>query len=118
MGGKRSLTEADASTASHGAEWDGGPPKKRHKTRKQKHKQNPDALNWVKKRARTIDRRLKAGADDLPGGVTSKLQRELAAHSERIQAADDKKQRQKMIKRYHMVRFFGAYPPSYPPLAL
>ena len=116
MAGKRSHSEIEASAPSQRTEWD-GPPNKRFKKKKQ-HKTKPDSLNWIRKRARTIDRKLQKSEENLPGDVSVKLQRELAAHNERITQAGDKKQRQKMIKRYHMVRFFGAYPPSYPPLAL
>ena len=111
MAGKRSHSEMEASAPPQSSEWD-GPPKKRHK--KKKHKTKPDSLNWIRKRARTIDRKLQRSQDNLPGDVSVKLQRELAAHSERITQADDKKQRQKMIKRYHMVRFFGTSPPPDP----
>ncbi|KAL2256341.1 hypothetical protein VTK26DRAFT_1817 [Humicola hyalothermophila] len=65
-----------------------------------------DGLSAIKKRARAIERLL--GRDNLkiPADKQKELERELAAHKQRIEDAKAKKERSKMIKKYHMVRFF------------
>ncbi|XXG96588.1 hypothetical protein Hte_002876 [Hypoxylon texense] len=68
-------------------------------------KVKPDNLNWVKKRARTIERRFKTG-HNIPANVQNELERELAHHQQKITELADEKKRKTMIKKYHMVRFF------------
>ena len=63
-------------------------------------------LNWVKKRARTIERRFKTG-QNMPANIQNDLERELAHHQQKIEEIADEKRRKQMIKKYHMVRFFG-----------
>ena len=46
-------------------------------------------------------------ADDLPADVRIEDERALAAYEQELAAADAEKTKQKMIKKYHMVRFFG-----------
>jgi hypothetical protein len=74
-----------------------------------------DNINWVKKRARNIERLLQKKQEEdgaaLPANKRVELERELAAHRQRIAAHRDHKSRSKMISRYHMVRFFGRNPP-------
>ncbi len=69
-----------------------------------------DSLNAIKKRARTIERLLARDNVKLPANKQKDLERELAAHRLRIEDARMKKDRSKMIQKYHMVRFFGASP--------
>lgn len=69
-----------------------------------------DSLNAIKKRARTIERLLARDNLKLPANKQKDLERELAAHRLRIEDARTKKDRSKMIQKYHMVRFFGASP--------
>ncbi|KAL1836007.1 hypothetical protein VTJ49DRAFT_5699 [Mycothermus thermophilus] len=69
-----------------------------------------ESINAIKKRARAIERLL--ARDDakedgkLPANKRIELERELAAHKQRIEDAHVKKERSKMISKYHMVRFF------------
>jgi hypothetical protein len=80
----------------------------KHKRNKGAAKVKPTSLNWTKKRARTIERRLKR-EDSLPAGVKIELERELDHHKQKIDELADEKMRSKMIQRYHMVRFFGEH---------
>lgn len=110
MGSKRTFGEVDGSAQ---PEWSdqAGPAKKKYKKNK-KHKAKPGSLNWVKKRARTIERRFQKDKDAIPANVQKDLERELVSHNRKINEEKDKKQRNKMIKKYHMVRFFGTYGPG------
>ncbi|KAL2130407.1 hypothetical protein VTI74DRAFT_6516 [Chaetomium olivicolor] len=65
-----------------------------------------DSLNAIKKRARAIERLLARDNLKLPANKQNELERELAAHKQRIEDAHHKKERSKMIQKYHMVRFF------------
>lgn len=76
-----------------------GPPK----IRKQMH---ASSVNAVKKRIRDVTRLL-SRSEDLPADVRLDNERALAAYQQELAAADEEKIRQKMIKKYHMVRFFG-----------
>lgn len=76
-----------------------GPPK----IRKQVH---ASSVNAVKKRIRDVTRLLSRG-DDLPADVRLENERALAAYKQELAEADEEKVRQRMIKKYHMVRFFG-----------
>ncbi|KAK8055440.1 hypothetical protein PG993_000667 [Apiospora rasikravindrae] len=80
-------------------------PKRRKNTNGKVVKARPDNLNWVKKRARTIERQFRTG-QNLPADKKNDLERELAHHKQKIQEATGGKQRKQMIKKYHMVRFF------------
>ena len=64
------------------------------------------SVNAVKKRIRDVTRRLER-AQDLPANVRVEDERALVAYQQELAAAEAEKQRQKMIKKYHMVRFFG-----------
>lgn len=102
MGSKRPYSAVD-STASEGRF-------SQHKKRKNNktYEVKDNSINSAKKRARTIERRLNKG-DDLPADVQQKLEREMAALQRRVEEVQGKKLRQKMIGKYHMVRFFGKY---------
>jgi hypothetical protein len=60
----------------------------------------------IRYRARSI-RRLLDRDQGLPANVRNDMQRELAAHDEKLSERDLQLLRSKMISRYHMVRFFG-----------
>ncbi|KFZ12264.1 hypothetical protein V502_07183 [Pseudogymnoascus sp. VKM F-4520 (FW-2644)] len=75
-----------------------GPPK----IRKQVH---ASSVNAVKKRIRDVTRLL-SRSEDLPADVRLENERALAAYQQELNAADEEKTRQRMIKKYHMVRFF------------
>lgn len=76
-----------------------GPPQ----IRKQVH---ASSVNAVKKRIRDVTRLL-SRAEDLPADVRLENERALAAYKQELAEADEEKVRQRMIKKYHMVRFFG-----------
>ncbi|KAK0630731.1 hypothetical protein B0T17DRAFT_507175 [Bombardia bombarda] len=63
-------------------------------------------MSWVKKRARDIERRFEHDVAKVPANVKKDLERELAAHKQRIADDRNRKLRSKMIGKYHMVRFF------------
>ncbi|KAI0883598.1 uncharacterized protein GGS22DRAFT_33552 [Annulohypoxylon maeteangense] len=106
MGSKRKFSEFHAESSGN-AEARGhnsgshGPKRSNHK----KAKTNPNNINWVKKRARTIERRFKTG-QNMPANIQNDLERELAHHQQKIEDAADEKKRKAMITKYHMVRFF------------
>jgi hypothetical protein len=66
------------------------------------------SVNAIKKRMRDVRRRLER-ADGLPANVRDEDERALAAYEQELAEADAEKMRQKMIKKYHMVRFFGMH---------
>jgi hypothetical protein len=68
------------------------------------------SVNAIKKRIRDVKRRLER-SQNLPATIRMEDERALAAYEQELTAADEEKTRQKMIKKYHMVRFFGK---SYP----
>ncbi|KAI0841779.1 hypothetical protein F5Y06DRAFT_260406 [Hypoxylon sp. FL0890] len=109
MGSKRKFAEFDAESSEKGAtrEYIPGfhPPKKPNKKIPKKGKVKPGNINWIKKRARTIERRFNTGRP-MPADVQNDLERELAHHRQKIEEAADEKKRKTMIKKYHMVRFF------------
>ncbi|KAI1374584.1 hypothetical protein F4677DRAFT_425517 [Hypoxylon crocopeplum] len=108
MSSKRRFSEfkADSSEQGEAREHIPGfhPPKKSKKNPK-KGKVKPSSINWVKKRARTIERRFKTG-QNIPANIQNDLERELAHHQQTIAEAAEDKKRKAMIKKYHMVRFF------------
>ncbi|OTA91595.1 hypothetical protein M434DRAFT_397112 [Hypoxylon sp. CO27-5] len=109
MGSKRKFSEVDSDPSEKGAKRElipgFHPPKKPNKKNPKKGKVKPGNINWIKKRARTIERRFKTG-QNMPANVQNDLERELAHHLQKIEEAADEKKRKTMIKKYHMVRFF------------
>jgi hypothetical protein len=106
MGTKRSFSEVESSNPGdhHGAK------EHRHRDKKpqfKKLKRKEENINWVKKRARTIERLFQRDNAKLPANVQKDLERELAAHKQRIEDEKFRKRRSDMIGKYHMVRFFG-----------
>ncbi|CAK7565563.1 MAG: 18S rRNA maturation protein [Sporothrix epigloea] len=99
----------------HGGDADhGGPSAKRYKESGKggfqqpnfkKNARRPESSNWAKKRARTIERRLR-NPESLPANVQRDLERELAALQRQVEGRQDKRQRAHMISKYHMIRFF------------
>ncbi|ORY70126.1 uncharacterized protein BCR38DRAFT_421064 [Pseudomassariella vexata] len=81
-------------------------PSKRAKNKNgKKTKAKPNNINWVKKRARTIERKFRTG-QNLPANIKNDMERELEHHKQKIEEAEDSKKTKKMIKKYHMVRFY------------
>ncbi|KAL2022315.1 hypothetical protein VTK56DRAFT_5713 [Thermocarpiscus australiensis] len=81
-------------------------PRTNHAHKAKSQKANSDSLTAIKKRARAIERLLVRDNLKIPADKQNELERELAAHKQRIAEAQAKKERSKMIKKYHMVRFF------------
>ncbi|CAK7223428.1 18S rRNA maturation protein [Sporothrix eucalyptigena] len=104
MGEKRQYGDADGgpSAKRYKESGEGGP---RHQPGFKKNARRPESSNWAKKRARTIERRLR-NPDTLPANVQRDLERELATLQRQIEGRQDKRQRAHMISKYHMLRFF------------
>ena len=108
MAEKRSRSEME--DAGSNQRWEqSGPARKKHKKQNKKHNAKEGSANWIKKRIRTIERRFNRETDSMPSNVQKDLERELAAHQQRLAGFQTKKLRQKMITKYHMVRFFGEF---------
>ena len=67
---------------------------------------NSKSVNPLKKKIRDISRLLDR-SDNLPADVRLSNERALKAYQQDLLAAEQERRRQKMIKKYHMVRFFG-----------
>ena len=102
MGEKRQYND-DAGSASANKRYKGT--HRQHPDFK-KNTPRPESNTWAKKRARTIERRLR-NPDGLPGHVQVEMRRELAALNDQLSGKQEKKQRAQMISKYHMIRFFG-----------
>ena len=63
-------------------------------------------INPLKKRRRDLQRLLSRSAETLPADIRVNHERELAACEAEIEAAKNAAERSRMIKKYHMVRFF------------
>lgn len=70
------------------------------------------SINRLKKKIRNTVRVLDH-SDQLPAGVRIEKERALLGYRQDLEQATLKKRRQLMIKKYHMVRFFGQYLPLY-----
>ncbi|KAI0480857.1 hypothetical protein GGR56DRAFT_627851 [Xylariaceae sp. FL0804] len=79
-------------------------PSKRSTQTKNKAQPNVQSSQWVKKRVRTIERRFRSG-QNMPADVQDNMERELAHHKQALGQRADDKRRNKMITKYHMVRF-------------
>jgi outer membrane biosynthesis protein TonB len=115
MATKRKHEESEQQEAVHAerqAQVYGSNPKPAKKPRRiestapKKKQAHASSVNAIKKRIRDVRRRLER-ADDLPADVRIENERALAAYEQELVAALAEKTRQKMIKKYHMVRFFG-----------
>lgn len=67
------------------------------------------SVNLIKKKIRDVTRRLDR-SEDLPANVKAEDERALEMYKEELAEAENEKVKQAMIKRYHMVRFFGQSP--------
>jgi len=70
------------------------------------------SLNALKKRKRNL-RRLLEHAEKLPADIRINHERELASCTAGIEDAQNQAELSRMIKKYHMVRFFGEIHPLY-----
>ncbi|KAH6682043.1 hypothetical protein B0J14DRAFT_501986 [Halenospora varia] len=113
MAGKRKHSEMDSHQDVHESRKflvPGSTPKVAKKPRKfdpasHKKQVHASSVNAIKKHIRDISRRLER-AEDLPANVRIEDERALAGYRQELVEAEAEKTRQKMIKRYHMVRFF------------
>lgn len=71
-----------------------------------KRQAHASSVNAIKTNIRNVKRRLQR-SDDLPADVKAEDERALVVYEQELKAAEDEKIRQAMIKKYHMVRFFG-----------
>ena len=79
----------------------------KHPRKRQKVGAHDDNLAAIKKRARALERLLARDNVKIPADKQNELERELAAHKQRIAEAIARRHRSRMIQKYHMVRFFG-----------
>lgn len=79
---------------------------RRLEPRVQRKQAHASSVNAIKKRIRDVTRKLER-KEDLPANVRAEDERALAAYQQELGSAQAEKTRQKMIKKYHMVRFFG-----------
>ncbi|KAI1818833.1 hypothetical protein GGS20DRAFT_591453 [Poronia punctata] len=108
MSSKRKFSEVSTAEPFGQGEKAPGHSKFRHNKKKKTtaiSKANSTSLNGMKKRARTIERRL-ACQQSLPANVRHELEKELEHHKANIEETADHKRRRDMIAKYHMVRFF------------
>ncbi|KAF7948393.1 uncharacterized protein EAE97_003804 [Botrytis byssoidea] len=112
MAPKRKLSDSDAAEVVHPSRQiqvygDEPKPAKKRKSEPAFNKKQAHAssVNTIKKKIRDITRKLER-AQDLPADVRVEDERALAAYQQELASAEAEKIRQKMIKKYHMVRFF------------
>ncbi|KUJ21038.1 uncharacterized protein LY89DRAFT_778665 [Mollisia scopiformis] len=77
-------------------------PRNSEPARKQLH---ASSVNAIKKKIRDVSRRLER-SENVPADVRVQDERALATYEQELAEAEAEKVRQKMIKKYHMVRFF------------
>jgi hypothetical protein len=110
MGAKRTHSAMEEVHPSRQAQVPGStkPSKKPRRKEPPIHKKQAhfSSVNAIKKRIRDVKRRLER-SNNLPATIRVEDERALAAYELELTAADEEKARQKMIKKYHMVRFFG-----------
>ncbi|KAI1437741.1 hypothetical protein GGR50DRAFT_643979 [Xylaria sp. CBS 124048] len=108
MSSKRKFSDYNADSSAAGQTHDHAPSYQgsKHKRKKGPSQEKPTSVNWLKKRARTIERRLNREDISLPANVKHDLEKELDHHRQKLEHIADSRQRSNMIKKYHMVRFF------------
>ena len=114
MATKRKYQEPAAEAAVHESrqfQVPGSKPKPAKKPRRfespaQRKQAHASSVNAIKKRIRDVTRKLER-SEDLPANVRIEDERALAAYQQELASAEAEKIRQKMIQKYHMVRFFG-----------
>jgi hypothetical protein len=118
MPSKRKHEDSDPKEAVHASrqfQVYGSNPKPAKKPRRfeppvYKQQAHASSVNAIKKRIRDVTRRLDR-SESLPANVRIEDERALTAFQQELASAEAEKIRQKMIKKYHMVRFFGTrYP--------
>lgn len=113
MSTKRKYQEEDPQSVHESRQFQvfGNAPKpakkpRRFEPRVQRKQAHASSVNAIKKRIRDVTRKLER-TEDLPANVRVEDERALAAFQQELGSAEAEKTRQKMIKKYHMVRFFG-----------
>ena len=71
------------------------------------------SVNRIKSKLRDVKRVLER-SKNLPADIRIEKERALAGYRLDLENAEKEKKKQQMIKKYHMVRFFGQSPPYYP----
>lgn len=64
------------------------------------------SVNQLKSKIRDLTRALEH-SDHLPAGVRIEKERALAGYKQDVEKIHEEKQKNEIIKKYHMVRFFG-----------
>lgn len=64
------------------------------------------SINQLKSKIRDLTRALEH-SDQLPAGVRIEKERALAGYKQDVEKVHEDKRKHELIKRYHMVRFFG-----------
>ena len=114
MSTKRKHTESNEIAAVHAdrqGQVPGSMPRpakkpRRHDPNKPLQKQvHASSVNTIKKKLRDVTRRL--NAENIPANVRIEDERALAAYQQELAHAEHMKKRNKMIGKYHKVRFFG-----------
>jgi hypothetical protein len=114
MASKRSHAESEGDELVHPsrqAQVPGAIPKPAKKPRRfeppvHKKQVHASSVNGIKKKIRDVTRRLER-SEDIPANVRIDAERALAAYQQELADAEAQKLRNKMIGKYHMVRFFG-----------
>lgn len=114
MPSKRKHQDSEAQTIVHASRQSqiyGSNPKPAKKPRRfepaeYKKQAHASSVNAIKKRIRDVTRKLER-SESLPADVRIEDERALATFQQELASAEAEKFRQKMIKKYHMVRFFG-----------
>ena len=110
MGTKRSYSESNDISEVHESrkanlQQDDNHTQKRAR-RFEQDNSNPASVNQLKRKIRNITRLL-AHASNLPADVRIENERALAGYKQDLEVVEDGRRKAKMIKKYHMVRFFG-----------
>ncbi|KAI1113347.1 hypothetical protein F5Y14DRAFT_212437 [Nemania sp. NC0429] len=106
MSSKRKFSEFNTDPSDAGETRAHAPSRQNSKYKKSgPTKEKSASTGWLKKRARTIERRLNHKSS-LPANVKHDLEKELDHHKQKLDDLADGRKRKNMIKKYHMVRFF------------
>lgn len=82
------------------------PAKKQRNAEPARKQLHASSVNAIKKKIRDVSRRLER-SENVPADIRVQDERALATYEQELADAEAEKTRQKMIKKYHMVRFFG-----------
>ncbi|KAI9875463.1 MAG: 18S rRNA maturation protein [Pleopsidium flavum] len=109
MGTKRSYSESNDLTGVHASRQGNLQQQDNHAQKRVRKPQPfssmPASMHLLKKKIRDTTRLLEH-AENMPAGVRIENERALAGYKQELEAADEGRRKSKMIKRYHMVRFF------------